>query len=68
MDACRPRRETIQQIHVGAPVSTNAEGSQPSGRKLVLAVQQQEVYGVKHDLVANIELQIPMLLVELLFL
>ena len=47
---------------------TNAEGTQPSGRKLALAVQQREISGVKHDLLAIIELQMPMALVILLFL
>ena len=59
MDTRYPRRETIQQIRIGAPASTNAEGTQPSGRKLTLAVQQREVSGVQHDLLANIELQMP---------
>ena len=68
MDACYPRRETVQQIRIGAPASTNAEGTQPSVRNLALAVQQREVSGVQHDLLANIELQMPMLLVILLFL
>ena len=68
MDACYPRRESVQQIPIGAPVSTNAEGTQPSGRKLALAVQQREVSGVQHDLLANVELQMPMALIILLFL
>ena len=68
MDARHPRRETIQQIRVSAPASTNVEGTQPSGCKLTLAVQQREVSGVQHDLLANIELQMPMSLVILLFL
>ena len=68
MDARHPRRETIQQIRIGAPASTNVEGNQPSGRKLDLAVQKQEVSGVQHDLLANIELQMPMALIILLFL
>ena len=68
MDARHPRRETIQQIRIGAPASTNAEGTQPSGCKLALAVQQREVSGVQHDLLAKIELQMPMALIILLFL
>ena len=68
MDARHPRRETVQQIRIGAPASTNAEGTQPSGRKLALAVQQREVSGVQHDLLANVELQMPMALIILLFL
>ena len=68
MDARHPRREAVQQICIGTPVSTNAEGTQPSGRKLALAVQQWEVSGVQHDLLANIELQMPMALIILLFL
>ena len=68
MDARHPRRETVQQIRIGAPASTNAEVNQSSGRKLALAVQQREVSGVQHDLLANIELQMPMLLLILLFL
>ena len=67
MDARHPRRETVQQIRIGAPASTNAKGTQPSGRKLALAVQQWEVSGVQHDQLANIELQMPMWLVILLF-
>ena len=66
MDASHPRRETIQQICIGARASTNA--TQSSGHKLVLAVQQREVSGVQHDLLANIELQMPMSLIILLFL
>ena len=57
VDARHPRRETIQQIRVGAPASTNVEGTQPSGCKLAFAVQQREVSGEKHDILANIELQ-----------
>ena len=68
MDARQPRRETIQQMRIGAPASTNAEGTQPSGHKLTLAVQQREVSGLQHDLLANIELQMPMLIIILLFL
>ena len=68
MDARHPRRETVQQIRIGASASTNAEGTQPSGRKLELAVQQREVSGVQHDLLANIELQMPIALIILLFL
>ena len=68
MNARHPRRETVQQIHIGAPASTNAEGTQPSGSKLALAVQQREVSGVQHDLLANCELQMPMVLPILLFL
>ena len=68
MDACHPRRETVQQIRIGAPAITYAEGTQPSGRELILAVQQREVSGVQHDLLANIELQMPMSVVILLFL
>ena len=68
LDARHPRRKTIQQIHVGAPASTNAEGTQPSGRKLALDAPQRRVSGVKHDLLANIELEMPILLVLLLFL
>ena len=68
MDARHPRREIVQQIRIGAPASTNAEGTQPSGRKLALAVQQREVSGVQHDLLANIELQMRILLAILLFL
>ena len=68
VDARHPRRETVQQIRIGAPASTNAEGTQPSGRKLALAVQQREVSGVQHDLLANVELQMPMALIILLFL
>ena len=68
MDARHPRRETVQQIYVGAHASTNTEGTQPSGRKLALAVQQRKVSGVQHDLLANIELQMPMALAILLFL
>ena len=68
MDTHHPRRETIQQIRIGAPASTNAERTQPSGHKLALAVQQREVSGMQHDLLANIELQIPMSLIILLFL
>ena len=68
MDARHPRRETVQQIRIGAPASTNAEGTQPSGRKLALAMQQWEVSGVQHDLLDNIELQMPMALIILLFL
>ena len=68
MDAHHPRRETIQQIRIGAPASTNAEVTQPSGRKLALAMQQRELSGVQQDLLANIELQMPMLLIILLYL
>ena len=53
VDARHPRRETIQQICIGAAASTNTEETQPSGRKLALAVQQQGISGVKHDLLAN---------------
>ena len=58
----------MQQIRIVAPASTNAEETHPSGRKLALTVQQREVSGVQHDLLANIELQMPMSLVILLFL
>ena len=68
VDACHPRRETVQQICVGAPASTYAEGTQPSGCKLALALPQREVSGVQHNLLANIELQMPMLLIILQFL
>ena len=68
MDARHLRRETIQQICVGATASTNAEGTQPSGHKLALTVQQQEVSGVQHDLLANVELQMSMMFAILLFL
>ena len=68
MDARHPRRETVQQIRIGAPVSTNAEETQLSGRKIALAVQQREVSGVQHDLLASVELQMPMEFIILLFL
>ena len=68
MDPRHPRKETVQQIRIGAPASTNVEGTQPSGHKLALAVQQREVSGVQHDLLANIELQMPMALIILRFL
>ena len=68
MDARHPRRETVQQIRIGAPASTNAEGTQPSGGKLTLTVLQREVSGVQQDLLVNIELQMPMALIILLFL
>ena len=68
MDARYSRREIIQKIYVGAPVNTNAKGTLPSGHKFVLAMQQREVFGVQHDLLAKIELQMPMLLIILLFL
>ena len=46
MDTHHPRRETVQRIHVGAPVSSNMEGSQQSGHKIALAVLQQKIAGV----------------------
>ena len=68
VDACYPRRETIQQIRICTSASTNAKGTQPPASKHALTVQHWEGTGAEHDSITDSKLQTSMVFVMILFL